>query len=353
MKAVVQKTQSEGTYAVRELTPEVQAHEHKPQQTGSPRMWRGTAVPDGMERVGKARGVADLPRTSGPERAAALEAVAKNSTDMASLLSFQEELLEISKAYAKTVRHNGHGSPRDNAAWVSRLRGTEGPELVRRSLGGQHVLSVGSGADVFRPLRDFPNADHYHLVDVLSHWGTSPRQFLFEMTERLKSLGPDATVRIVKNGFLDQVPAQTRRDGKAFEEYIHRFGEVLQPLTFEVSWTSKTLGAMKKKFSLHPVSFYSSDQTRILLGSLPNHESLGGVLLTGTLPDAPDNLLEMIRSLSPRGAFVVDPYRNDSRYAAFLGELGKEFDHVECTDDMDDRIVDCVYTRKEAHGGMA
>src|SRR5258708_1902744 len=68
---------------------------------------------------------------------------------------------------------------------------------------GGSVISFGSGPDVIRPIADFPLAERFHLVDVLTGWGESPSEVLFEIKKRLLSLHPTAEVQMLNSGFMN------------------------------------------------------------------------------------------------------------------------------------------------------
>ncbi|MGE0763149.1 MAG: hypothetical protein AB7N80_07725 [Bdellovibrionales bacterium] len=97
------------------------------------------------------------------------------------------------------------------------------------------VVSLGSGPDIFLPLYQFPNAPVFRLIDSLRGWGQGADHLLEEIEMRLKALAPNAEFRRLDN----------QGDWRKIEDSLKG------PLIWEVTWTSPSLGPMKKIFMMH------------------------------------------------------------------------------------------------------
>lgn len=214
---------------------------------------------------------------------------------------------EIKAASAK------YAAAHPDDAW-SMLRGDESQALAIPTAG--HMIYLASGADVYRPLFDFPLIQHYHLVDGLARWGSSPQYFIFEVTRRLKELSPTSKVTIVQRGFLDFISTEelskSYREGnhKEFENEILSRPHTDNPLVLLVEVESPTVGLQNKYFYIHPVDFHHKMKMTSLLNSIPVDESLVGVLEAGysNLPSS-DVFHMLMDRLSDKGHFIFEYWK--------------------------------------------
>jgi hypothetical protein len=143
---------------------------------------------------------------------------------------------------------------------------------------GGHVISIGSGPDVFRPLFDFPKAKHIHLLDSLEGWGDGPFDVLGEIEARLTELGQGvAPLHLVKNA--------TER-------------------VWLVKWHVPGVGIMETYFHLHRLNYNSSQLMRQMLATIPFADKIVGVVLTGAPKPSPSVLKLVTDRLSEGSKFV-------------------------------------------------
>jgi hypothetical protein len=166
----------------------------------------------------------------------------------------------------------------------------------------EHVVSLGSGPDIFLPLYEFPHSTHYHLVDLIWGWG-SPKEFLSEIYNRLSAIEPDAEVTLEAEGFAKDYSQAEWEDAELFVDALdenrmhHR-----ESFTWKVRWKSK-LGVQEKFFHLHLLNFSNLDQMQALIDSFGS-SPLGGLVLTYV--HAPHITIELfMNALKPQGVFVA------------------------------------------------
>lgn len=131
-----------------------------------------------------------------------------------------------------------------------------------------HIVSLGSGPDIYLPLYLFPLAKYYHFVDTLGGWGSGPEDVIEEIESRLHSIAPD--VRVER---LDALG-----DWRKIE------GVLTEPIVWRVQWRSMATGLQEKTFLLHQLDFNLETSLKRLKEqfSLPSQNSgLGGVVVTG------------------------------------------------------------------------
>jgi hypothetical protein len=123
------------------------------------------------------------------------------------------------------------------------------------AVNGSHVVSLGSGPDIYLPLYLYPGAKYFHLVDIMTGWGTGPEQIIEEIGARLKSISSEAVVE-------------------------HQKLEYRGVLKWVVSWTDSVLGPQEKVVYLHKMDF--REQTELeSLAEFFGREGLGGIVITG------------------------------------------------------------------------
>jgi hypothetical protein len=205
-------------------------------------------------------------------------------------------------------------------ATVSMLRGGETKLLKSIFLG--HMIYLASGADIYRPLYDFPFIQHYHLVDSLAGWGKNPKMVLTEIMRRLSEIGNGARVRILQQGFLEkmtekeletEVKADDRQD--FMDTVLSRSSE---PMVLSVDWESKSLGPLKKIFYIHAADFHNFAAMKVVVDSIPTNEPVVGVLEAGWTSLPPVEVFNMLMNrLSGGGRYVFE----------ILGEKGTPVDY--------------------------
>lgn len=237
----------------------------------------------------------------------------------AELAAIREELLQASL--------RDQGAPGREGAFYSNIRAGETPELARawdtRVAAGAHVLSLGSGPDVYRLLHAFPLASDYHLVELGAGWGSGPGEILAEVETRLRAIAPDAQVTRVREGFLRYRPApalhgSVRIGGKdeqvrgPWRPFLRAKGQVewkfyLKPVTWEVRWLSPALGPQVRRFHWHAVDFTSADVLRAsVLGRIPEGERVAGLLVTGIGVPGGEALDALARAMVPGGLYIAE-----------------------------------------------
>ncbi len=215
--------------------------------------------------------------------------------------ALRTEIKEASEKYAKD---------HPNDAW-SMLRGDESPALAIPTSG--HMIYLASGGDIYRPLFDFPLIQHYHLIDGMARWGTSPQYFISEVTRRLQELSRRAQVTIIKRGFLDIISDEELSvsydvdNRHIFEEGILSRPQADEPLVLSVEWESSTTGKIKKYFYIHPMDIHNLTKMQNLLMNIPAEESLVGILEAGytNLPSL-EVFHALMQRLSNEGHFIFE-----------------------------------------------
>lgn len=104
----------------------------------------------------------------------------------------RKEILKKQDLYRK--------GPLDDARRYSNTQGEEAylvdsyPYADRNT----HVISLGSGPDIFRPIFVFPRAKHIHLIDYGKGWGSSFSEMLNELTARIAFLDRRAKLETIE-----------------------------------------------------------------------------------------------------------------------------------------------------------
>lgn len=120
------------------------------------------------------------------------------------------------------------------------------------------VVSLGSGADVFLPLYEFPWVENIHLVDKGAGWGEGVESIISEVPLRLKAIHPSAEV---------------------FETSMIENLEIV----WKVSWVSPSVGKVTRNVFLHVLDFNDVEKFDLFLDS-PLFEAsnkISGILNTG------------------------------------------------------------------------
>jgi hypothetical protein len=196
---------------------------------------------------------------------------------------------------------------RVNAA-ISPLRGLEAdqlPPLPASALG--QVLSLGSGPDVFRPLRDFPELAELHLVDVLAGWGKSPAAVLVEAASRLRAL-PGASVRVVARGFTRNFTAPEIASSRTFFAKLETDPHALEPFGWEVTWQSSAAGVRSLRVWLHVVNYHDPVTFPALVERIRSRGPIVGTLVTGAQEPASLSQECFLAAMPPVGAYVFETF---------------------------------------------
>lgn len=171
---------------------------------------------------------------------------------------------------------------------------------------GSHIVSLGSGPDVFLPFYAFPTAKHLHLIDNLGGWGDGPHRILAEIELRLTAFAPDA--KVVRTG---------------------RY-------SWKVNWISPSRGPQEKFVWLHPMHFRYVGQPLIDSWADGGHPAkIGGLIVTGV--NAGKYLLELFLSNMIPGGILLTEMNSKSAWGelldpespAILEELSKSYDVYE------------------------
>lgn len=177
---------------------------------------------------------------------------------------------------------------------ISKLRGTES-ELIDASLGAKgHVISFGSGPDIFRPLVDFPLASHFHLVDLLIGWGTGPGEVIHEFKERIKAINSTADISVIHPGFTARMSPKDLiahpSDPKVIRDQTPHFwlgfrtrDAYREPLVIGARWKDSSGRQQQRMFYLHPLDYNDEGHMAELGAFLLPAQKLAGMLVTGTM----------------------------------------------------------------------
>lgn len=215
---------------------------------------------------------------------------------------------------------NDSQQPRAYAS-ISVIRGNEAQAIPASAFYGDHIISLGSGPDIFRPLHDFPTAKHFHLVDSMLGWGNSPQAVVDEFYARLKALGRDVQIEVLQLGFIEQLDASTLDDLDAYKMHFNSTQiEELQPLTVQAKWTSAA-GSQSKTFSLHVSNYLESNSLRAVLARIGSEDRLGAILITGAPVPAPETTLDiLVARLKPGGYFVAELFKKPDGEFAMISD---------------------------------
>ena len=193
----------------------------------------------------------------------------------------------------------------------SLLRGFESTALPVHPSG--HMIYLASGADIYRPLYDFPLIQHYHLVDLMTGQRGTPQDMIDQIVLRFMDLAPKVEVTRVDPGFLDQLSEEILNQnfsGRDARELINGVvGEqgAIKPLVLKVNWVSPGAGPQEKFFYFHALDMHNSIYMKRLLDTIPANEPLVGVLEAGysALPTS-EGFHALMDRLSPDGHFIFE-----------------------------------------------
>jgi hypothetical protein len=155
-----------------------------------------------------------------------------------------------------------------------------------------HVVSLGSGPDVYLPLYLHPTAKYFHLVDHLGGWGDGPEHVIKEIEARLGSISPEAVVER-----MDSLGDWRKIDGV-----------LMVPLVWRVRWNSPAIGPQEKLFFLHQLNFEdleSMEKLKTVFSSSPYRGELGGVVITGTSA-SPETRKFLLSELQSSGSMFTE-----------------------------------------------
>lgn len=171
-------------------------------------------------------------------------------------------------------------------------------EIESSSPTDSHVVSLGSGPDIYLPLYLYPTAKYFHLVDLLNGWGNGPDHIVGEIHARLQSLSPDVVVE--RTDLLGHWPTGQ--------------GRLPEPLVWRVRWRSPTSGFQEKFFFLHQLDFKKSDELKNLMtffSTPPDSAGLGGIVITGISASLETRRLLLAELQSGGSMFTEMLYVND------------------------------------------
>ena len=188
-----------------------------------------------------------------------------------------------------------------------------GAELIARDSPDDHVISLGSGPDLFRPQYVFPLAEHLHLVELGNGWAGGFAALFAEIEARLANLGPGARVERIREGFLKQRPPPhfaSRVIIRGQSQMVGPWRDVrgewqffARPCVWRVTWTDALGESMRRFVYLHVGDISNLAFARAVLKTTRGR--LGGLFLSGLgLPTRPalDAYLDELR---PGGLFYV------------------------------------------------
>lgn len=244
--------------------------------------------------------------------------------------AFRKELQDASKADSTQSKERP-------ATRVSRHLDEPTDYINNSDFRKTHVISLGCGGDSLSSLYYFPLAKHYHLVDLFQ-WGSDPEQMVTEIIARLKSVHPDATVEVTKQGFLiycqenphlyREEAARTRaslQDSEVAKEleanptkrtlYAREniSAEIMaKPEVFcdrveiRVEWKSASLGAMKKTFYLYGADYNDAAYNDYILSGIPDGDRVGAIVKEMAYSPKKEELSKYMDRLMIGGLFITD-----------------------------------------------
>ncbi|MCB9027400.1 MAG: hypothetical protein H6625_13850 [Bdellovibrionaceae bacterium] len=217
-------------------------------------------------------------------------------------------------------------------------------KLIQDNASGGAVISFGSGGDILNLIISYPNAEEYHLVDILTGWGAGPGEIVFEVLRRLKHLAKNNLVSIKSKGFTNFVPSKRMEAPENLNEWSSRDTEAREHFAFPQDYWSKwghptmddfdprylepleidfvlegDLQNIPRKVYLHPLDFENTDHILRLKQNI--HFPLKGLFVTGVLVS--DYLKSFILDLTPKGQFVFELFAQDTWVLDFLKKHGE------------------------------
>jgi len=197
------------------------------------------------------------------------------------------------------------------------------------------LISFGSGPDIFTAMALSPRAKEYHLVDILTGWGSGPRDILSTLHRRLKWLAEGGEVTVVQSGFTSLTGEKVPSAPALFSaSYWTGWGypnpetfrpEFVAPLILKVKWTSAALGPQERTVFVHPIDFDHPPHVEVMREHIQS--PLGTIVVTGMTP--PNNFAEYIQHLRPGGRVVLELYNPETEESKKLFSLLKENGSVE------------------------
>lgn len=207
-----------------------------------------------------------------------------------------------------------------DAAWFSQSLGREWQHASPEIGVNGHVISFGSGPDIFRPIFDWPLAKHFHLVDLFTGWGADPLEPLTQILVRLQALGPETNVQIIDRGFLNEFTTGQLQNGEFFREVVRILPEARTPAKIRVQWKDPALGTQTRFIWLHPMDYNNQGEAQELINSIPTGDQLTGILATGALMPESKILKKYIFPRLLPGAIVVEEnYRREQMHVIWNG----------------------------------
>lgn len=216
----------------------------------------------------------------------------------------RKKVVDASEAYRREFPGRG----------ASTLQGPFVPEIIQiRGRKATHAFYIASGADIYRPLFLYPSADNIHLLDIWTGWGKSIIETVYTVKHRLEKLG--FYVAVEKLGFVGKLPSW---NPKAFFytsgiEFFHNNYEPIlsadDPTILKVRMEVEGItGTVEKRFWLHRFDRDSSADFDQLLASIPENETLVGVLQAGLTGTASAEDLNKILNRLADGAWYANEY---------------------------------------------
>lgn len=223
-------------------------------------------------------------------------------------------------------RHIWFAGLRDSASrrdgsQISVIRGQESSSIRSFNQHNTHIISLGSGADIFRPLHDFPFAEHFHLVDSLAGWGKNPQHILDEINARLKSVAINAKVKLVEKGFTKVTTKGQLDSAEIFWDWFVKHQEVVaKPVVWQLTWHDLILGEQQKFFYLHPANYQVPSNVVSLLSSIKG--ILTGIIITGAPAPTEETKSLFLKKLSRGGYYFWELFKTrDGEFLSAHEEL--------------------------------
>lgn len=225
-------------------------------------------------------------------------------------LECNTSLLEIQRQIEITIVKDREAAR--PLAWVSSYYNSQesrvAAELTEKP--GGKVLSLGSGADVLRPLYNFPLADEYHLVDSLAGWGKMPWDVINEINSRLEALASNYSgeLDLIDFGFADLASVPELSETEAFYERADQNIDFYKmPFVWELRLKDSAGKVMIKRIFLHFNDYNIPVTFQYPLAKLSG--DIVGVIVTGAPLPEKESLGLIIENVTPEGLFIYENYR--------------------------------------------